>query len=174
MFRVTRPLRWICALINITLTRGVNGALQSKIAFAAAIILRTFPPRYPFLQYKLATMKTRGRLCFFAMPGHLNEMVYTGDTEISLQTNSNSKCQDLPKFSFSGGGWETPDQHSWNTWVGALKEFWTQIHPIGASHCITDSLSHTTYVETKWNKPFLLTEKQTVIYSRKVLSVCKI
>ena len=43
----------------------------------------------------------------------MNEMVSTGDTAISLhirvpgggtlQTNSNSKCQDLAKFSFSGG-----------------------------------------------------------------------
>ena len=71
-------------------------------------------------------------------------MVSTGDTEISLHTrvpwkfgggapdqlnNPNPKCQDLSKSAFSrreGGGL---DQHSWNTWVGALKEFWTQILP---------------------------------------------
>ena len=41
-----------------------------------------------------------------------------------LLTNSNSKCQDLHKFSF--WGWGTPDKQSWNTWVGALKEFWTK------------------------------------------------
>ena len=53
-----------------------------------------------------------------------------------IQIISNPKCQDLPKFPLGGG---TPDQHSWNTWVGALKEFWTQIHPTAASTCFTDS-----------------------------------
>ena len=45
----------------------------------------------------------------------------------------NPKCQDLSKSAFSegggGGGGRGSDQHSWNTWVGELKEFWAQILP---------------------------------------------
>ena len=73
-----------------------------------------------------------------------NEMVSTGDTEISLHIRSPWFCQDLPKFQFSGGGGEMKPNFTsgvkWGTWSknsGSL-----------ACLCITDSLSHTTYVET--------------------------
>ena len=46
------------------------------------------------------------------------------------------------QISFFGGGILGPEQ-------GVNWDFWTQIYPTGASLCITDSLSHTTYVETK-------------------------
>ena len=75
-----------------------------------------------------------------------------------LQTNSDSKCQDLPKFLVGGGGCSRstqiqsakicpnfhwgggwgggiPDQHSWNISVeGALNEFWTIISGTGQSY----------------------------------------
>ena len=36
----------------------------------------------------------------------------------------------------------TPYQHSWNTWVGTLKEFWTQMYPIGAFATESQIISH--------------------------------
>ena len=55
--------------------------------------------------------------------------------------SQNSKCQDLPKFQFWGEGGSVPR-------VGALSDFLTKFSTTPASYCITDSLSHTTYVET--------------------------
>ena len=68
----------------------------------------------------LSTGNIRIDFWLLSIPIHtnciVNEMVSTGDTEISLhiraetrvggllQANSNPKCQDLPKFSFSGEG----------------------------------------------------------------------
>ena len=57
--------------------------------------------------------------------------------------SQNLKCQDLSKFQFWVGG-SVPR-------LGAPSEFWTKFPTTPASYCITDSLSHTTYVETKWN-----------------------
>ena len=81
------------------------------------------------------------------------------------------KCQDLPKFQFSGGGGYSPQvksEKSWNAkiclnfnffWGGGILgtksqnrvnwDFWTKFSTTPASLCFTDSLSHTTYVETK-------------------------
>ena len=56
-------------------------------------------------------------------------------------------CQDLPKFQFSGEGvvfvlYQIPEQ-------GVLTNLSTNFAlPLSGSPCITDSLSHTTYVET--------------------------
>ena len=55
---------------------------------------------------------------------------------------------------FLGGG--SPDQHFWNTWVGALKEFWTKnsgsLAKLWQLECGSASqiVSHTTCVETYW------------------------
>ena len=47
-----------------------------------------------------------------------------------------------------GGGGTVPR-------VGALSEFWTKFSTTLASYCITDSLSHTTYVETNKGDKFV-------------------
>ena len=63
-----------------------------------------------------------------------------------------------------GGGGGT-DQYSWNTWVGALKEFWTKISTTGTSYCITDSLSYTSVwrliIIIRWH--FFLKRSQVVL-----------
>ena len=51
-------------------------------------------------------------------------------------------------FIVGGGRGGIPDQHFWNTWLMALREFWTKISGNWNVSGITDSLSHTTYVET--------------------------
>ena len=82
-------------------------------------------------------------------------MVSTGDTAISLHIRapwnrggvgvgvlSRPTEPKVPRsvqiWMGGGGAWVVveeeegvggSDQHSWNTWVGALKEFWTQILP---------------------------------------------
>ena len=82
---------------------------------------------------------------------------------------SESKCQDLPKFLFQGGGdiLKSNTQSAkiclnFNGGGGGGVVFWNQIPEQGCSGefgqkftvctetclCITDSLSHTTYVET--------------------------
>ena len=45
-----------------------------------------------------------------------------------VQTNSTQSIKICPNLHFrvGGGGVVGSDQHSWNTWVGALKEFWTK------------------------------------------------
>ena len=53
------------------------------------------------------------------------------------------KCQDLPKFQFSWGNLEP------NSSLGVNLAIWSKISGSLACLCITDSLSHTTYVETK-------------------------
>ena len=57
-----------------------------------------------------------------------------------------SKCQDLANFSFPGKGgalYQIPEQ-------GVLANLSRNFAlPLSGSPCITDSLSHTTYVETK-------------------------
>ena len=81
-----------------------------------------------------------------------------------------SKCQDLWQFSFSGGGgvfwnWKVKVPRSLTIFIwgggGILKLYfrigvfcriWTKISTTPAGSCITDSLSHTTYVETKKQK----------------------
>ena len=82
-------------------------------------------------------------------------MVCTGNTEISLHILSPwwgwysevkySKCQDLRKFQFSGGGGILKPNSS----LGVNWAIWSKISGRLACLCITDSLSHTTYVETK-------------------------
>ena len=61
------------------------------------------------------------------------------------------KSQVLTKFSFLGRGilW-TP--HSSNTWVGHTRNFKHTILIAQARSCITDSLSHTTCVQTNENQ----------------------
>ena len=60
-------------------------------------------------------------------------------------------CQDLPKFQFSGGGeggklgTKSKNRVNW--------DFLTKFPTTPACLCITDSLSHTMYVETKQLKP---------------------
>ena len=59
-------------------------------------------------------------------------------------SSQNSKRQDLAKFSFGGGEvlYQIPEQ-------GVLANLSTNFAwPLSGSPCITDSLSHTTYVET--------------------------
>ena len=90
-------------------------------------------------------------------------MVSLGDTAISLHIlqpplnwgggvleSQNPKCQDLPKFQFSAGGEggggvglkQIPEQ-------GVLRILSTNFAlPLSGCLCITDSLSHITYVET--------------------------
>ena len=63
----------------------------------------------------------------------LPKFQFSGGGEYS--ETEKSKCQDLPKFQFSGGG-------------GVNCRIWTKISTTPAGSCITDSLSHTTYVET--------------------------
>ena len=53
-----------------------------------------------------------------------------------------SKSQDLPKFQFSGGGGILYYR------IGVFCRIWTKFSTTPAGSCITDSLSHTTYVET--------------------------
>ena len=77
----------------------------------------------------------------------------------------NSKCQDLTKFQFGGGeaGFEksklkVPRSDLISIGGGVLDEIPEQVVladlstnsalPLSGSPCITDSLSHTTYVET--------------------------
>ena len=63
----------------------------------------------------------------------------------------NPKCRDLSKSAFSegGGGGCGSDQHSWNTWVGALKEFWAQILQCHTLEGLASQIvSHTLRVET--------------------------
>ena len=46
-----------------------------------------------------------------------------------IQTNSTQSAKICPNLHFWVGGGEgggVSDQHSWNTWVGALKEFWAK------------------------------------------------
>ena len=83
-------------------------------------------------------------------------MVSTGDTEISLHNlHDSSVCVggggewlggDILGKSFFGGGGGTKSQNRVN-W-----DFLTKFSTTPACLCITDSLSHTTYVET--NKLF--------------------
>ena len=54
-----------------------------------------------------------------------------------------TKCQDLPKFQFLGGGGGIL-----NFRIGVFCRIWTKFSTTPAGSCITDSLSHTTYVET--------------------------
>ena len=74
-------------------------------------------------------------------------------------------CQDLPKFQFSGGGGilklksqSAKISDNFHFWGGGgcsetvfqnRGRIWTKISTTPAGSCITDSLSHTTYVETK-------------------------
>ena len=77
-----------------------------------------------------------------------------------------TKCQDLPKFQFSGGGGfilklksqsaKISDNFHFRR-VGILKLYfrigvfcriWTKFSTTPAGSCITESLSHITYVET--------------------------
>ena len=105
-------------------------------------------------------------------------MVSAGDTEISLYIrpgpisifhlgegvflgSQNSKCQDLPKFQFSGGG-DIPAKICLNfnrgggrggggNWPVKNRVFlaiWSKNSGSLACLCITDRLSHTMYVET--------------------------
>ena len=53
-----------------------------------------------------------------------------------------SKCQDFWQFSFSGGGGILYCR------IGVNCRIWTKFSTTPAGSCITDSLSHTTYVET--------------------------
>ena len=63
-----------------------------------------------------------------------------------LWTNSNPKSQPSLTIFIGGGGLWTP--HLSNTWVGTLKEFWTQNSLSLAYSCITDCRSHIICVET--------------------------
>ena len=95
-------------------------------------------------------------------------MVSTGDTEISStydlpdsgttgggvelrsQNWKYSKCQDMPKFQIFGLGGGGLSGLKFQR--GALWRMWTQIYCLRLVYrtclCITDSLSHPTYVET--------------------------
>ena len=60
---------------------------------------------------------------------------------------------------------KTQSVKSWpnsNFWENRVNwDFWTQIYPNGACHCITDSLSHTMYVETK--KSFFIVDDKYIL-----------
>ena len=71
--------------------------------------------------------------------------------------SQNRKCQDLPKFQFlEWGGVLEP-----NSRTGVFWRIWSKISGSLACLCITDSLSHTTYVglvkfHTYWNFQYCL------------------
>ena len=74
--------------------------------------------------------------------------VKTKNAKICLNFNlpsQNSKCQDLPKFKFSGGGggWYSEQISEQGVLPNLNQKFWKPSLPL-----ITGSLSYTTYVET--------------------------
>ena len=76
-----------------------------------------------------------------------NEMVVSTYSNLhwggAVLESQNPKCQDLLKFQFSGGDVLEP-----NSRTGVFWAIWSEISGSLACLCITDSLSHTTYVET--------------------------
>ena len=67
----------------------------------------------------------------------LTEMVSTGDTAISLHIRSPDQLKlkvtrsaQIFIFRPGGGGGVTPDQHSWNTWVGHSMNFEPNFQPL--------------------------------------------
>ena len=96
------------------------------------------------------------------MPRSVQIFIFRGGVGDGGPDQLNLKCQDLSKSAW-GGGWYRP--YSWNTWVGALKEFWTKISTTGASYCITDSLSYTSVwrliIIIRWH--FFLKRSQVVL-----------
>ena len=118
-----------------------------------------------------------------------NEMISLGDTAISLHIlqpskpkvprseqismgrggvleSQNPKCQDLSKFQLweGGGGGRLCSEP--NSRIGVFCAIWSKISGSLACLCITDSLSHTTYVETNQH----LNQSTTVFYFREQLA----
>ena len=78
---------------------------------------------------------------------------FRGGVGVFFQSQ-NSKYQDLPKFSFSGGG-EGEGTVGTKSQNRVIWNFWTKFPTTPACLCITDSLSHTTYVETNEGTHYL-------------------
>ena len=117
----------------------------------------------PNLQFRSGMVQTNSTQSAKICP---NLQFRSGDGPDQL----NPKCQDLSKSGISGMGEEGWwfRQHSWNTWVGALKEFWAQIFPCHTLEALAlQIVSHTLRVwrliREFFNNPYSIIVKRIYI-----------